>query len=234
MKVVALSDLHGYLPDPKKFPECDVVCICGDIVPLEYQTSLVQSVAWFGLEFVPWTDTLPCKKVIFIAGNHDFFLEELGKGKTPSKVLGSLLPGNNKGQHKIVYLCDNSIEFEGKVFYGTPWCPELYRWAFYKSSEDLTKAFENIPKKPVDVFMSHAPAAMGLVGHVLENNIMANYGCVELANVLEERPNVRYAICGHVHSGMHRPEQIGPTTYVNVSIKDESYRPTYNLFSFNI
>ena len=34
LKITAISDIHGDLPiiDP-----CDVLCICGDIVPLEIQ-----------------------------------------------------------------------------------------------------------------------------------------------------------------------------------------------------
>lgn len=70
MKIVCISDLHGFLYKPEDVPECDVVCICGDIVPLDYQGDDVASIAWFCLEFVPWTDQLRCKKVIFIAGNH--------------------------------------------------------------------------------------------------------------------------------------------------------------------
>ena len=35
MKFTAISDLHGYLP--KDLPGGDVLCICGDIVPLDYE-----------------------------------------------------------------------------------------------------------------------------------------------------------------------------------------------------
>ena len=71
MKVVAFSDPHGYLPKLKDFPECDVVCIAGDICPLDVQRDLVESISWFLLEFKPWAESLPCKKVIFVGGNHD-------------------------------------------------------------------------------------------------------------------------------------------------------------------
>ena len=75
LRVVALSDLHGYLPRPEEFPECDVACCCGDFVPLEYQNDDVASIAWFCLEFIPWVDKLPCKKFILVSGNHDFFMD---------------------------------------------------------------------------------------------------------------------------------------------------------------
>ena len=53
MKVVAFSDPHGYLPKVKDFPECDVVCIAGDICPLDIQRDLVESISWFLLTFKP-------------------------------------------------------------------------------------------------------------------------------------------------------------------------------------
>ena len=49
IKVVAISDLHGYLP--KDLPECDVVCIAGDILPLDIQSDQLRSISWFCLDF---------------------------------------------------------------------------------------------------------------------------------------------------------------------------------------
>ena len=237
MRVVAISDLHGYLP--KDLPEGDVLCICGDIVPLEYQRDKYASVAWFDLEFVPWTDSLPYKKVIFTAGNHDFFLEELHKRYTglneyfidtnPSRVLKRLLPGNNKGKHKLVYLCDNSVEIEGKRFYGTPYVAELYNWAFYRSSEELETLFDRIPKK-LDVLLTHMPPRCASMGEVLQRgnfNSGSDYGSKELADAIAKR-DIRYSLCGHVHSGCHKPVELGGTVFVNVSMKDENYCTTYN------
>lgn len=155
MKIVALSDIHGHLPNPKTFPECDVVCVCGDIVPLEYQNNTVQSSTWFVLEFNDWANKIPCKNVIFIAGNHDFFLERISdKGLvTPKDVMKTLFPGNLYSKTKLIYLCDNSVTIDGVKFYGTPWITDLPNWAFFKNEEDLTDAYDKIPKK-VDVLLN--------------------------------------------------------------------------------
>ena len=75
MKLVVLSDIHGDLPEITT--ECDVVCICGDIVPLYYQSSFTKSVEWLKTDFKNWCIDLPCEKVIIIAGNHDFVFERL-------------------------------------------------------------------------------------------------------------------------------------------------------------
>ena len=236
MKIVVLSDTHNFLPDPAEIPECDVVCLAGDIVPLDYQDDDIASVAWFCLDFVPWTDKLPCKKVIFIGGNHDFFLEHIMffkredgtiKRRTPNEVLKKLLPGNNKGKHKLIYLCDNSVDIEGKRFYGTPWVGDLSGWAFYKSDPELAEQWSIIPKK-LDVLITHMPPKccdMGMV-HEAGWNYGRDFGSQELYDAMMGR-DIHYTFCGHVHSGNHTASEYKPGCFVtNVSYMDEGYRPT--------
>lgn len=236
MKCVFMSDLHGYLPKADTIPVCDVVGICGDIVPLDYQNDDCASIAWFCLEFAPWAQSLDCKKVIFIGGNHDFFLEHIMYGpvrddgtrkvRTAAEVLKKLLPGNNKSKfNKLVYLRDNSVEIEGKRFYGTPWIADLSRWAFYNNNEGLESMWQNIPKK-LDVLMTHMPPGVCNMGTVLEvgYNYGQNFGSKLLYNIMLER-DIKYTFCGHVHSGNHVTEEYKDGCFVtNVSVKDESYQ----------
>ena len=235
MKIVGISDLHGYLP--KQMPECDVICCCGDIVPLDYQRSTVQSVAWFELEFLPWVMGLPCKKFIFVSGNHDFFLEKI-KGNGPVDTIKHLLPGTNKRKYnKLVYLQDNSYQYDGVIFYGTPWICQLANWAWYASHDDLVKQYNFIPEK-CDVLITHMPPRIDGVGAVLQKgyyNSNTDYGSQELADVINDRPDLKWALSGHVHSGEHEAiTNENGTKIVNVSIKDESYIPAYNPFIFEI
>ena len=257
MKVVAISDLHGFLEKPEKMPNGDILCICGDIVPLEYQNDTIESIAWFCLEFVPWTDSLAYKKVIFIGGNHDFFLENIhmksyrdyveddkgGRFETfykfensPSRVLKKLLPGNNKGKHKLIYLCDNSVEIEGKHFYGTPWIADLKNWAFYLPEDELVKKWALIPSK-LDVLMTHMPPKYHKVGEVTQKgkfNTGSDYGSESLATNIIAR-NIKFAISGHVHSGNHNLQESTNGHYmVNVSVKNEDYEHRYNPLVFEI
>lgn len=234
MKITAISDLHGYLP--KNLPGGDVLCICGDSVPLDYQNDLAQSVAWFALDFNPWASALPYRKVVFIGGNHDFYLFELGKQVGHRAVMKHLLPGSHKGQSKLVYLCDNSVEIDGVRFYGTPWIADLARWAFYKPADELESIYDNIPRK-CDVLLTHMPPLACGAGCVLQRgnyNTMANYGSQSLADAIQCR-DIKYALCGHVHSGNHFPEPFGTVqNVVNVSIKDEDYKVAYKPFDFCI
>lgn len=228
MKVIAMSDLHGFLPSPKNIPECDVVCICGDIVPLEYQNKDSLSISWFCLDFVPWTDRLKCKNVIFIAGNHDFFLEHISEESVynPKRVLKTLLPGNNKSKHKLIYLCDSSVEIDGKLFYGSPWITGLPNWAFNKSNGELQDVWGKIPFH-IDVFLTHEPPNMLDMGTVLQGNIGRNFGNNILADILRNK-HIRYNFCGHVHSGNHECVEYQEGCHVcNVSVKDEDYLPKW-------
>lgn len=265
LKVVPFSDLHGYLFDPKSLPECDVACCCGDFVPLEYQNDDVASIAWFCLEFVPWVDKLPCKKFILLSGNHDFFLEHIMLGpvredgtrkcRTALEVLKKLLPGNNKGKHKIVYLRDSSVEIDGKKFYGTPWTTGLPGWAFACTEEEFADHLTQMPKV-FDVLLTHMPPSLCDVGTVLQagRGYGRNYSSQTLADAMLKR-EIKWTFCGHVHSGNHVPGFYGfeesskdvddlhgstiiddrVQRVVNVSVKDEDYRvQTYYFPVFEI
>jgi len=78
MRCVVMSDLHGQLPFGE-IPKCDVVLIAGDIMPAINHSFSVQDY-FLKHVFSPWCESLPCKRVFFIAGNHDFALRGLSKG----------------------------------------------------------------------------------------------------------------------------------------------------------
>lgn len=68
MKVIAISDLHGSLVD---INPCDLLLICGDSVDLHKQRYPRDCYRWYKQKFKPWANSLPCDKVLFIAGNHE-------------------------------------------------------------------------------------------------------------------------------------------------------------------
>ena len=246
LKIVAISDIHGMLPE---LPECDVVCCAGDISPLEYQSDQTQMLGWFYLVFVPWVESLPCKKFIIVAGNHDFFLQNIHRRlidesdgyrrytwRSASDVMKKLLPGNLRGKYnKLVYLCDSSYEYEGHRFYGTPWIGDLSNWAFYQDNDTLMEKYKNIPKQ-CDVIITHMPPKIEGLGEVIQGgcfNTGTDYGSPELAEVLKTR-DFKYALCGHVHSGQHLPVDLDGKKLVNVSLKNEDYKENHYPFEFEI
>lgn len=234
MKIVALSDIHGHLKID--IPQCDIVCICGDILPLQIQRSLVKSTSWLCLDFKPWAESLPCKHVVYIAGNHDFIFDTLGPsaGRRPQDVVRDIFGDKHMKNSKMIYLRDECTIIDGVKFYGTPWCPNLSGWAFYKDHEGLLDVYNNIPSD-TDILLSHCPPQYKDVGTVLQDcrNKDRQFGSSELFSVLENRPNIKWVLCGHIHSGNHNPIQFGDMNIVNVSIKDENYDVAYKPFIFD-
>lgn len=149
MKICGISDIHGNLI--KDIPECDVLCICGDIVPLDIQRQMDDSIKWFQNEFANWVKNLPCKKVIVVPGNHDFYLENKLK-----EWKGFVEDYETYTDGKVRFLVDELFNYEGVSFYGTPWInPILFgKWAFeYSTNEIEDNPFEKIPK--CDILLTH-------------------------------------------------------------------------------
>ena len=69
MKLIAISDLHGYLPTIEE--QADIMLIAGDISPLNIQGTRVLMREWIEDEFIPWINELKVEKVFLVAGNHE-------------------------------------------------------------------------------------------------------------------------------------------------------------------
>lgn len=232
MRIIGISDLHGYLPE---LPKCDIVCICGDIFPLEYQNNTIKSISWFLLDFIPWTDKLNCDKVIFIAGNHCWLFYDLFKNNHKLDwEIEELLLTSHLDSVKIKYLCDSEYIYNGIKFYGTPWIPDLANWAFYGDMNLLKERFQAIPEN-VDILLTHCPPQVADCGIVLQKcwNYNKDFGCYELA---QQYPRIhpKYHLFGHVHSGQHKVVHYFNSNLVNVSLKDENYEVKYKPFIFSI
>lgn len=114
MKICAISDVHGHLIN---IPECDVLCIAGDVVNLLAQRDNEESDKFWSITFVNWVDKLPCKKVIVVPGNHDIYIENLINDTVKNlswqdfKIKMSALTND-----KVVFLVDELYEYEGITF----------------------------------------------------------------------------------------------------------------------
>lgn len=218
IKICAVSDLHGDLP---KIEKCDLVLICGDSVALNKQSYPKSCYKWYCKEFKPWADSLPCDKVLFIAGNH-----EVGMVGHEEEYY-NLFPTNDK----VTFLFDDEYIYEkdGETYriYGTPWCKQFGHWAYMSSNEYLHDLYSKIPAD-LDILVTHDQPYQ--YGDVLLQpcpwNDGSHVGNVQLLEAIEEKqPN--YAFNGHLHSCQHSLIEIGNTKHYNVSIKDENYEVVY-------
>lgn len=220
IKICAMSDLHGYLPE---IEPCDLVLICGDIVPLKYQSNFELAYDWYEDDFREWAENLECDKVLFVAGNHEctFPIDSERYQKLFSKY------------DKVTYLEDSQYDYrglDGKTYsiYGTPWCQVFGRWAFMASDPALEEIYSKIPKD-LDILMTHdQPYGYGDV--LLQKDCpWANGEHIGNKMLLEaiDKRCPKYQFNGHLHSCDHEAIDIDGTIHYNVSLKDEKYQPVY-------
>lgn len=220
LKIIALSDLHGLLPEITQ--SADIAIIAGDIIPLELQKNLEHSKWWFENEFAAWIDSIPVKKVFFIAGNHDFYLETIKK-----QELSNLYKITKK---KLKYLMNENTVYTDEYgvswsIFGTPYCSQFFEWPFMRKDSILTTKYKKIPKK-VDIIISHdAPFACGDADVILAKPQLGHIGNKPLAERIMET-DYKILICGHIHTGDHSFNEEYRT--INVSILNEKYKQGYD------
>lgn len=228
MKVAAISDLHGMLPlYPsdywKDLNDCEILFICGDILPLRIQFDMVESKRWLIEEFKMWASDLPVEKVYIIAGNHDAWFER-------NDVLAH---GIFSKYDKVTYLKNEYVDYisnqDSKVYriFGTPYCHIFGNWPFMRDEETLAKKFSQIPGN-VDILISH-DAPYGTSDICFEGWAAdgLHKGCPELRDaIIEKKP--KWNVKGHLHSTNREIEILGETKVVSCSILDESYRLIYD------
>lgn len=215
MKITCLSDIHGNLI--KNIKPCDLIFICGDIVPLTIQTDLKRTEIWVEHKFLPWLNSLKCQNIVFIAGNHDFHLKE-----SYDKFKDKFLPKN-------IYLEDNEVNINGLRIYGTPWCPYIRGFAYCESHNFIIEKYKNIPDN-IDILLTHCPPKVDNVGVVLQNNLFNSffdYGSYELTEAIQNK-NIKYVFCGHIHSGDHECTEWKNKKLYNVSLLNEKYQIKYH------
>lgn len=228
MKIASISDLHGYLityPSTywKGLEDCEVLFICGDILPLNIQFDSVKSNEWLLKKFKPWAEALPVEKVFLTAGNHDAFFE-----RHPEDVK-ALFPTFEK----ITYLPNEYAEYlstqDSKLYriFGTPYCHIFGMWPFMRSEEVLKEKYSEIPEDLDILFCHDAPYGVSDVCYQFYPWDKGHKGCPILRDaILEKKP--KYCFHGHLHSTNHEEELLGDTKVYNTSILSEDYKITYD------
>ena len=227
MKIAVISDNHGFLPIYpsnywKELEECELLLICGDIIPLHIQFDMPKSKQWLVEEFKPWAASLPVEQVYFIAGNHDAWLER-----------NDLIAHQIFSSHdKVTYLKNEYVDYlsiqDSKVYriFGTPYCHIYGNWPFMRDEETLVYKFSQIPEN-VDILLSHdAPYGTSDICFEGFATGKGHIGCPELRDaIIASKP--KYNFHGHLHSANHEEEILGETKVFNTSILDESYNLIY-------
>jgi Icc-related predicted phosphoesterase len=156
--------------------------------------------------FLDWFSNTDFTHKIFIAGNHDFGFE----------LVNTIAPEyQEKGVH---YLFDSELVIDGIKFYGSPWQPEFYDWAFNlpRNGMELEQKWNQIPPN-TDVLITHGPA----FGFLDATPSGQRVGCELLYHrIMDVKPKIH--VCGHIHHSYGQKSFDG-TEFLNASVLNERY-----------
>lgn len=225
MKIVAISDIHGYLP--KSLPAGDVLVIAGDIAPdirpLDKQAS------WMRVQFTEWLRprVADYRNIIIVPGNHDYWGWE-GQNHVGWFIHDELNSFEDGPPPSFVYICEEPTTLElGKyLFYVNPYCLSLPGWAYQTNEEELADMYRKIPLG-VDVIVSHGPS-LDYCDKIIKESGSFHAGSVSLKNAIKKaKPKV--VICGHIHESegtytLHHHGTSDITVIHNCSQLDINYK----------
>jgi predicted phosphodiesterase len=196
MRIVCISDTHG-LHDRLAVPEGDILVHAGDL-SVRGERNEIES-------FDRWLGTLPHAHKVLIAGNHDFAFQDE--------------PAARSWITNALYLQDEEATVAGLRFYGSPWQPRFFDWAFNLSrGAELRAVWDKIPSG-IDVLVTHGPPA----GVLDQTDDGRRVGCADLLEAVQ-RVAPRLHVFGHIHEA-HGERAEGRTLFVNACSCDLRYRP---------
>jgi hypothetical protein len=226
MRIVAVSDLHGYLPE---ISPCDLLIVAGDVCIDRFGPFLAvhdpdQQKAWFNRTVRPWLAAAPAKHRILTWGNHDWCGQKCSfAADSPAQASTSDL--------QIVVDEATSVPLPPRrdsslSVWATPWSNQFLNWAFMKSPPELELVYAAIPEG-IDVLVSHQPPyGYGDRYRDVGSGKVEHLGSHELLAAIK-RVKPKLVICGHIHDAHGRFDCDGIPIY-NVTLVDERYRPVWS------
>jgi predicted phosphodiesterase len=202
MRLVILSDTHGLHGFISSVPDGDVLIHAGDMTGRGTLEDIEGFLGWFG--------ALPHPHKLLVTGNHDWIFE-----RRPTVAEGLIPTG-------VTYLRDAGVSIAGINFWGSPWQPWFYDWAFnlHRGAEIATK-WALIPID-VHVLITHGPPH-----GILDDVVMPagkHQGCEALRERLGSLPALRLHAFGHIHEAYGMLSE-GACRFVNASICDFHHAP---------
>ena len=176
MRIVCFSDVHNH-QDQLEIPDGDILIFAGDA-------------AWDGTleemeSFARWFRKLPHPNKIFVAGNHDNYLED------HPEVLGE----------GVTYLLDREVTVGGLRIYGSPYrtVPEgairrrSNRWCAFSVTETWARHIWSEIPAGLDILVTHTPPR-----GILDLTERTRWGSQALIDAVRKK-KPKYHIFGHVH-----------------------------------
>jgi Icc-related predicted phosphoesterase len=199
MRLIITSDTHGRHDLIKNLPDGDVFVHAGDFMNSGLYPEEI-------LSFNRWLGRQPIEHRLVCGGNHDRLFQLAG-------LLARGLLDN------ATYLENSGVTINGVSFWGSPYTPEFFNWAFmYRRGGEAKRHWAQIPKH-LDVLITHGPP-FGILDQTTAGG--KHHGCEELLKAVKaKKPKVH--IFGHIHGGAGTIEN-GSTRFINAAYLDEQYK----------
>jgi Icc-related predicted phosphoesterase len=229
MRIAVVSDTHGMWPS-LNYPKADMLVLAGDILHnynpdrLRDANKQLEEVAFLNTKFGMLKKDGTYNEIVIIAGNHDYCFQL-------KNVEAKALITNAH------YLQDSEVVIDGVKFWGSPWQPWFWNWAFnfpnhntnfLRAKAHAVKCWAQIPDD-TDVLITHGPS-YGMLdkayrGH---NRWSESLGCKFMADRISNL-KLKSHFFGHIHGSYGQKITGGlnndKLTYVNASACNEQYKP---------
>jgi predicted phosphohydrolase len=210
MRLVIISDTHG-MHRALDLPTGDVLLHAGDVTSKGKEHELQ--------EFNDWLGELPFKHKVVVGGNHDFTFEKFDSNKYHPYIARDK---RAKLTSNFTYLCDSGCTIDGVNFWGSPYQPRYYDWAFNlpRNGIELERVWAKVPAD-THVLLTHTPP-YGILDATKNED---HAGCERLTARLPALTQLKVHCFGHLHEsyGVADDRPTGPV-FVNASNVNLQYK----------
>lgn len=204
MKIVLISDTHER-HNSLVMPPGDVLIHSGDIT----NRGTIPKLA----AFAAWIKNQDYKHKIMICGNHDFCFQN------PNHNVAV----NILREAGVTYLQDSGTTIESINFWGSPWQPFFYNWAFnLQRGSALIEKWSLIPDD-TNVLITHGPprGILDLVDEGFGNTI--HEGCDDLLVRVNQLSQLKLHVFGHLHYAGGNIETKNGKIFANAAMVDDRH-----------
>jgi 3',5'-cyclic AMP phosphodiesterase CpdA len=204
--IVGIADTHMAHEQVKPIPG-DILVVAGDFMGHGYVKELAV--------FNKWLGTLPHRHKIVVAGNHDWACQE----EAAHLIKGIFT--------NAIYLNMEATTVMGIKFFGCPWTPEFFDWAFmYPRDGQMGRDIWAQVPEDTNVLVTHGPPAGTTLGLTKDHmdRMGQDAGCRLLTERILQLPNLKATFHGHIHPGAGIDVIQERVTCHNVAVVDEYYQ----------
>lgn len=215
MRIVAISNLHGYCPYDVELPQGDILVLAGGLLPIVNQPPSILNIyqyLHYKCELLPWIRKMSkrYKSIIGTWGFSDRLFYQQRYYRLHDLISFELaLPDN------VFMMIDNFIKINGAMFYCSPWTSDGVSLAFNETDGGLLNRWDRI----------HPDTDVLITAEAARYAVSSAVGCQRLYNKVLSRPKIKAHIFGHLHSNMCTV--VNSKRFISPSFTKASTKNTY-------